>query len=418
MGTRVCLWVVAASALVTGCSNPIEKLSEARCDSDSAQSALSEIIKGEIENSTAREASSNSIALPSGAVRAVIEQIDLIVEDVRTTEKDPKSTKRFCTGKLKVVFPEKIIRGSDDARAAVNLGNLFELASSNGFEKVANSFFRDVDYSIQPTDDGKKIYAEIDRELIAARPFFSEIVLSYLLKNRIEQNAAQEARRLAMEKAEQQRIADETKQSVLEEAQLENKLSIQQVAEVWQSLRSMDRQALVQFQKAWLSRKSADCAAEVRQMAGDRREVEIARLKCDTNANRARADWLRQRFPTDGAGGQQPTTDRQPLSQVYQESDEDKLVPRPLPPGNFFSDDDYPDSAREEEQEGVVRVKFVVGKTGKPIRCSVTQSSGYPALDERTCQVILSRFRYKPAVRNGVPVDYELSQPIRWRLNN
>jgi len=94
------------------------------------------------------------------------------------------------------------------------------------------------------------------------------------------------------------------------------------------------------------------------------------------------------------------------------------IPPKPVEGANFFSDDDYPDSARQEEEEGIVRVKFLVDRMGTPNQCSVIESSGFKALDDRTCQVILDRFRYLPAIKDGTPINYELTQFTRWRLTN
>jgi protein TonB len=60
-------------------------------------------------------------------------------------------------------------------------------------------------------------------------------------------------------------------------------------------------------------------------------------------------------------------------------------------------DSDYPASAVRARQSGTVGLRFVVGPSGRVDRCTVTRSSGSGALDETTCRLILSRFRYRPA---------------------
>jgi len=95
--------------------------------------------------------------------------------------------------------------------------------------------------------------------------------------------------------------------------------------------------------------------------------------------------------------------------------------PSPATPkgrGNTFSDDDFPDASRRAEEQGVTRVSYVVGADGKVSSCTVTQSSGFPRLDDATCKIIMRRFRFNPATRDGQPVPETKMQPVRWQLKN
>jgi protein TonB len=95
--------------------------------------------------------------------------------------------------------------------------------------------------------------------------------------------------------------------------------------------------------------------------------------------------------------------------------------PSPATPkgrGNVFSDDDFPDASRRAEEQGVTRVSYVVDTDGKVSSCTVTQSSGFPRLDDATCKIIMRRFRFNPATRDGQPVPETKSQPVRWQLKN
>ena len=86
--------------------------------------------------------------------------------------------------------------------------------------------------------------------------------------------------------------------------------------------------------------------------------------------------------------------------------------------GNTFSDDDFPDASRRAEEAGVTRVSYTVGTDGKVSACNVTQSSGFPRLDDATCKIIMRRFRFNPATRDGQPVVENKTQPVRWQLKN
>ena len=96
-------------------------------------------------------------------------------------------------------------------------------------------------------------------------------------------------------------------------------------------------------------------------------------------------------------------------------------APTPATPkgrGNVFSDDDFPDASRRAEEQGVTRVSYEIDPTGKVSSCTVTQSSGFPRLDDATCKIIMRRFRFNPATRGGQPVSETKTQPVRWQLKN
>jgi protein TonB len=86
--------------------------------------------------------------------------------------------------------------------------------------------------------------------------------------------------------------------------------------------------------------------------------------------------------------------------------------------GNTISEDDYPDASRRAEEQGVTRVGYTIDPTGKVSACSVIQSSGSSRLDDATCKIIMRRFRFNPATRDGQPVSENKTQPVRWQLKD
>lgn len=97
------------------------------------------------------------------------------------------------------------------------------------------------------------------------------------------------------------------------------------------------------------------------------------------------------------------------------------VVRKPASPrgrGNVISEDDYPDASRRAEEQGVVRVSYVVDTEGKVSSCNVTQSSGFARLDDATCKIIMRRFRFNPATVDGQPVQETKTQPVRWQLRD
>lgn len=81
-------------------------------------------------------------------------------------------------------------------------------------------------------------------------------------------------------------------------------------------------------------------------------------------------------------------------------------------------DSDYPAQAGEEGLGGTVGVRFVVEPDGRVSRCDVERSSGVPVLDDRTCALIVQRFRYDPSRDpDGRPVRATIVQNHSWLIH-
>jgi protein TonB len=80
------------------------------------------------------------------------------------------------------------------------------------------------------------------------------------------------------------------------------------------------------------------------------------------------------------------------------------------------SEDDYPPASLRAEEEGVTQVKVAINAQGRVETCEVQASSNFPKLDERTCKIAQSRWRFKPALTNGAPVADTLVKRIRWQI--
>jgi protein TonB len=86
------------------------------------------------------------------------------------------------------------------------------------------------------------------------------------------------------------------------------------------------------------------------------------------------------------------------------------------PPSTWI--DDPPSSLRNGEQ-GVVGFEVKVDAAGKPTDCRVTASSGFSSLDNETCQQIMRRGRFSPAMSeagNAVPSTYVSG--LRWSFQD
>ncbi len=91
--------------------------------------------------------------------------------------------------------------------------------------------------------------------------------------------------------------------------------------------------------------------------------------------------------------------------------------PRAIDPGTWITQADYPFGALANNQSGMVAFRVTVSETGTVADCSVTQSSGWPLLDEHTCLLITARARFTPAQdARRRPVRGTYASRIRWIL--
>jgi periplasmic protein TonB len=62
-----------------------------------------------------------------------------------------------------------------------------------------------------------------------------------------------------------------------------------------------------------------------------------------------------------------------------------------------FRQSDYPKELREQGPRGTTWADVVVGANGRVTSCRISRPSGIPQFDAKTCQILLQRFRYRPA---------------------
>jgi protein TonB len=92
----------------------------------------------------------------------------------------------------------------------------------------------------------------------------------------------------------------------------------------------------------------------------------------------------------------------------------------PFPPVQISGEityQDYPSYAQRYSESGVVTAALVIDVNGNVSNCQISQSSGYKDLDDATCQIILRRFHFSPALgRDELPVASTILRSVRWVL--
>lgn len=95
-------------------------------------------------------------------------------------------------------------------------------------------------------------------------------------------------------------------------------------------------------------------------------------------------------------------------------------VSAPAPPIPGFADlnsckPDYPRASLIAEEQGTVRVRFVVGTDNKLLEAIVVKSSGYRNLDKATVSA-LSNCKFKAGYKDGHPVQASFLSDYVWKL--
>ncbi|HEX6375170.1 MAG TPA: energy transducer TonB [Allosphingosinicella sp.] len=86
-------------------------------------------------------------------------------------------------------------------------------------------------------------------------------------------------------------------------------------------------------------------------------------------------------------------------------------------PAQWFSDRDYPYEAVRNRISGSVLTRLVIGADGRVAECIIVEGSGEILLDRTTCDLLVRRGRYEPALTaTGQPVRAMSSVRIHWRL--
>lgn len=78
---------------------------------------------------------------------------------------------------------------------------------------------------------------------------------------------------------------------------------------------------------------------------------------------------------------------------------------------------DYPGSELRQGQEGVVKVRVLIGVDGR-IKAVEQVSSATPGFFEATRRHALNKWRFKPATRDGIPVESWKVMSVRFRIDS
>ena len=86
---------------------------------------------------------------------------------------------------------------------------------------------------------------------------------------------------------------------------------------------------------------------------------------------------------------------------------------------SFFKDEDYPDIAIRNEQDGVVRFALLIDEAGKVADCTLIETSNVPLLDAQSCAILMTRAKLTPAIGlDGKPIKDARASKVTWSLGS
>lgn len=290
------LALMSCALLVSGC-NKIQSItgSAVKCDNETAKQLVVESFSKTVSDVSAERVKelidTENVTIDMGKLRSTLQQITFNVNDVRTNNSDPNSNKQYCVTEFVVKVPAQMIKDADAARAVYDENNTAQAAVLSDLSFEANQLKREIEYLVQPTDDGKKVYVTLENPDVLAY-FVRDIAVDSLIKN-ARLNAVEVAKQEEMKRvAEEEASAQEYQSVLVSEAKTNLDKANENLNLVWNATTKEVRAQLLDEQRIWLKKRELECKLE----SSNADNPEIYRINCETNMTAQRTTELRQKI--------------------------------------------------------------------------------------------------------------------------
>lgn len=291
------LIVMLCSALIISGCDQVKSITSnsVTCSDETAKQLVVESFSKSLSDLSAERVKTlindENITIDMGKLRAALKQITFNVNDIRTNNSDPNSKKEYCATEFVIKIPNQMIKDADEARAVYDETNIAQSAILADLTLENSQIKKELEYTVQPTDDGKKVYVSLENpESIAI--FTRDIAVDSLLKA-ARQNAVELAQQeqIKME-AEAQADAQEYQVVLVSEAQAKLDSANGNLNLVWNATTKEVRNQLIDEQKIWLKKRELECKIN----STDTDNPEVYRINCETNMTTQRTQELRQKI--------------------------------------------------------------------------------------------------------------------------
>ena len=290
------LALISCALSLSGCDQ-VQSITgqSVKCDNDTAKQLVVESFSktvSEVASQRVKELiASENITIDMGKLRSTLQQITFNVSDVRTNNSDPNSKKQYCVTQFVVKIPDQMVKDADAARAVYDENNIAQAAVLSDLSFETNQLKKEIEYLVQPTDDGKKVYVTLENPDVLAY-FVRDIAVDSLLKA-TRQNAVEVAKQEEIKRISEQEAAAQEYQSVL---LLEAKTSLDQANEnlnlVWNATSKEIRAQLLDEQKIWLKKRELECKLS----SNETDNPQLHRFNCEANMTTQRTSELHQKI--------------------------------------------------------------------------------------------------------------------------
>lgn len=292
---RTLLTLLSAAIILSGCSSK-----EIECGDPATLAPLKGLIQESLEEHTKKEVATAEQDWDAAKARALASKVTLAFTDIRTSKKDPSSTKRFCEATLNATIPSELIDAANQVRTAINFKDLTHYANALDLKFEAGKASYTIEYAAQPTDDGKKVFVESAKGNKVVI-FVSDLLAANLMKPALDAAATQKAQ--AQEAAEAQKAQQEREQQALQAQQASLQLerakaglkeANNQINLVWNASPELRKELLAE-QRTWLKQRDIECklratSASLETSDNDR---EVIRLQCEIDMTHQRTQTLK-----------------------------------------------------------------------------------------------------------------------------
>ncbi|WP_425918621.1 lysozyme inhibitor LprI family protein [Acinetobacter sp. TSRC1-2] len=290
------LALVGCMLLVSGCDK-VQSItgSSVKCDNETAKQLVVESFSKTVSDIAAERVKelidSENVTIDMGKLRSTLQQITFNVNDVRTNNSDPNSNKQYCVTEFVVKVPDQMVKDADAARAVYDENNIAQAAVLSDLSFEANQLKKEIEYLVQPTDDGKKVYVTLENPDALAY-FVRDIAVDSLVKT-ARLNAAEVAKQEEIKRvAEEEATAQEYQSVLISEAKTNLDKANENLNLVWNSTTKEVRNQLLDEQRLWLKKRELECKLE----STNSDNPEIYRINCETNMTTQRTSELRQKI--------------------------------------------------------------------------------------------------------------------------
>ena len=290
------LALIGSMFFISGCDK-VQSItgSSIKCDNETAKQLVIESFSKTVSDVAALRVKelvhNENITIDMGKLRSTLQQITFNVNDVRTNNSDPNSNKQYGVTEFVVKIPDQMIKDADAARAIYDENNIAQSAILSDLSFESNQLKKEIEYLVQPTDDGKKVYVTLENPDALAY-FVRDIAVDSLVKT-ARQNAAEVAKQEEIKRiAEESAVAEEYQSVLLSEAQSNLDKANANLNLVWNATTKDVRDQLLAEQKIWLKKRDLECKLE----SSNTENPEVFRLNCETSMTNERTNELRQKI--------------------------------------------------------------------------------------------------------------------------